>query len=373
VLRRITIRLLTLLLCSLCACRDESVDATAVRFAVYSDAELSSVRAVLLDGSGNVRSMHDFPVPGDAGSATDARLFMLDVERTERSSLRSWALVRFEGYRAEGADSKLVLHQTVRADFADNQTRLVRIWLARTCVSETAKQDCSFDMPCDYVTGQCRAGVPEVGGEPYSGTAAESWRPDDYAAPHVDASCSAGDAASCGGGAPSCELDLDSASCEFSPKMAEISLAASFDLVVPYLRKVVSDRRVLVAIGANFEAAGGDVQLFAASDTGLGPGVVLAQGTVPVKAAARDRNGVLRGSEFRVEPPIALSQGIIWIGLKPIHAGVVQSLKADATIGVFNGFLTGGAVPANGGAMPDFTPQHDPAAPQPYVYAIVSQ
>jgi hypothetical protein len=165
----------------LCACApDETVNATALRFAVYSDAELSLIKASVLNGQGD-------DVPGKTlsfPSATELRessgtnyLFSLTVELTDKSDLRDRAVVRFDGYR----ETKLVLSQTVQVDFADKDTRLVRIWLARTCANAMATT-CAAGFSCDPLRGEC-APSAALSGDSYATASANEtrgWIPPGY-------------------------------------------------------------------------------------------------------------------------------------------------------------------------------------------------
>ncbi len=177
-----TCRLQTLLLLMFCACV-EDVPPTVLRFYVYSDVPLARVKASLLDEA--ERELLDGGISRDfypeAGAPDGRVLLSIAVERTDRSNNREQAIVRFDGYTESSADSKMVLRQTVRADFEDKQTRLVRIWLSRACIHASARP-CNDQMSCDEDTGACTE-TPIAGTERFDPSAdLSSWQKDNYTA-----------------------------------------------------------------------------------------------------------------------------------------------------------------------------------------------
>lgn len=169
---------------SFTACGNSYVDQTAVRFTVYSDLPLTRLDAVVLDEQGQPSTRaNTFMIPTGSLAAT-TYLASIVVERTSASKSRSSAQIRLDGY-IDGVDGpKVVVQRTARAQFTDKQTRVGKVFLARTCAA-TYGEDPSCPTPrfsCDYTSGQCLSDETPLTLSDYAPETDERarWLPDNY-------------------------------------------------------------------------------------------------------------------------------------------------------------------------------------------------
>lgn len=166
------------------ACGNESIDQTAVRFAVYSDLPLTRLDAVVLDEQGQPTTRsHSFVIPAGSNAAT-TYLASVVVARTGASKSRSSAQVRFDGF-TDGPDGpKAVVQRTARALFADQQTRIGQVWLARSCGRPygDAPGCPNAGFSCEYTSGLCASDAAPLALGDYVVETDERapWSPRDY-------------------------------------------------------------------------------------------------------------------------------------------------------------------------------------------------
>jgi hypothetical protein len=344
--------LLTLLLVLFCACDDERGPDAVVRFYVYSDTELASVRAAVFGGDAG--TYKNIPVSDE--KRIDELLFFITVERTPRSKFQTHAVVSFVGTPREGTASRIVLEQTVTVPFTDNQTSYVRIRLSAACAQATINE-CG----CVGSTSECIA-------EPLKFDSKVDLQYWEGSAPNICAACPV-------------ERCIDSG-CSRNvvvPRFEEVdTLPGPIELQSIYMRRVVAPIGAtrLAAVGLN--AAAGRFKLFVAADTERQPQEILAADVASVARAPILVEGLWRGTEVAVSLPVLTSGAPFWIGVQALdslrmvetvalRAGIEQQTStADAVPEVGMGFgepflekpLDGSV---SGGAL------------SPYIYAVFEE
>jgi hypothetical protein len=323
--RWIELGLQTLLVMVLASC-DDAVDPTALRFYVYADMPLARVRTFLLDENENTPPdgrFYDLP-PQDAGASDDNLLFSVEVERTADSVNRNQAVLRFEGYSPEAPDGPIVVRQTVRADFADRETKLVQIYLSSACTNAIA---CPPRQSCDPSTGMC-APTPTLAGGRFE-AATDLGRYEPRAAPRQCSGDLQTDPRHCGGCDVACAYPLCRAgSCvptAYTPDSAESEYRNdSIDITAVYLRRLVLPGATgLAAVGVVSDQIGAKFRLLVASDEDGKPGQLLVDQDVLVERPPRlgaDRQ--LHGAEVAFEEPLRPAGAAVWIGFEAQDAKV---------------------------------------------------
>ncbi|HEY6881847.1 MAG TPA: hypothetical protein VI299_27655, partial [Polyangiales bacterium] len=289
--------LLTLLFAFVCACDDGS-ERTALRFLVYSDAKLSRVQVSVLGAPPQDAGQfaQNFGLDVASIARVDEPLLTIQVEVTEHSQNRTQAVLRLDGYDSE---SKLVLSQTVRANFTDKQTRFVRIWLARSCTNPDA-MTCPSEMSCAIVSRRCEPQPTLVTLDESDIHGKERWVPDGYTpcGVHGEATdgrdgicpsyCDQQDDKDCGCSAPCKYGACEQSACktpERVPAPIDYTPREPAGLSTTYVRRVLNPARTVVAVGGEFKGEGGVARFFVAEDADMTPGKVLAVGTQTVSAA----------------------------------------------------------------------------------------
>jgi rRNA maturation protein Nop10 len=338
--------LLPLLLFLLCACDYASAPDAVMRFYVYSDTQLASVRATVIGGDAGTSN----EIKVDGKIANDELLFFIAVERTAESKFQERAVVRFEATPHATANAQNVVSQTVSAAFTNNETSYVRIRLSAACAQATI-DECG----CEGSSNECVVPAPAKF-DPERDL--QRWR---EVKTNVCTSCPA---EQCSGDGclmtqivpPIEEIDADSA-----PGTTELPLI--------YMRRVLAGGS-RIAIGVNSSAPGSRFKVFVASDAKRLPGTLLAVGEGTVAQAPSLQDGLRRGLEIPLPQVALLVNTFYWIGAQLLSgSGTVDAV--DFLRSVEDQTSTADSLPELGQALDvsSLAPL-GPDAIRPHIYAV---